>query len=178
MAARQVADFSKLFGDGQQSSEIFRQAVEGKLRTCSIRSVAWRYFLGALRLPLSSWGDIAAAEARKYSSLLEEHCPDPQRVAEKVEDLSISHPLSTHEASPWHNFFENSELRSEVRAHELKTTPMPTPVPTPVPSGGCRDRSSRTSNVCTLATSSLRRRRCVSSCCASFSSGAASTRSL
>ena len=111
MSARQVADFQLLFSSKEA---VFRHAVEGKLRKSSVRSITWRYFLGTLRLPIASFPDLAASEAANYASLREEYCPDPRDAADDVEDLSISHPLSTHESSPWRDFFEDSELRSEI----------------------------------------------------------------
>lgn len=116
MSVRQIDDLRKLFDDGHQNAEtVFLHAVEGRLRHCSVRSVVWRYFLGTLRLPISSWAELTEREGEKYAKLRREHCPDPREIADGVDDLSISHPLSTHEASPWRDFFEDSELRTEVR---------------------------------------------------------------
>ena len=76
--------------------------------------------LCSLPLPLSGWAVHAAKGVAEYTKLREEHCPDPRQAAEDPDvDLSISNPLSQHSASPWQNFFEDSELR-----HEMLTNPV------------------------------------------------------
>ena len=103
-----------MFGE-EETREVFRRAIEGRLRDCPVRSVAWRFFLGTLPLPLSSWPAHAAKGAADYAKLREEHCPYPSKAADDPEvDLAISNPLSQHVESPWQNFFEDSELRSEI----------------------------------------------------------------
>ena len=47
MSAPQCAAFDQLFFGGGDAV-LFARAMEGKLRSCAIRGVVWRYFLGML----------------------------------------------------------------------------------------------------------------------------------
>ena len=97
----QAAEFAELFL-GVDQRTLFRRALEGRLRSSSIRSLAWRFFWNELPREKSptAWPAHVKAEAAVYQKLAAKYCADPHESAEEL-DLSLSNPLSQDEASPW-----------------------------------------------------------------------------
>ena len=94
---------------------LFRRAMDGSLRDCPVRGVAWRYFLGALSGAPADWVGQLQAQRKEFDVLCDEHCVDPTRLADAPEaDLSVVNPLSCDEASPYQVYFASSALREEI----------------------------------------------------------------
>lgn len=82
MSTRQVAAFRNLFdGDGMVP---FRRAMDGSLRDCPVRGVAWRVFLNALAGHRDGWLEQLQAQQIKFDVLCAEHCVDPSAVADAM----------------------------------------------------------------------------------------------
>ena len=116
MAQRQLEAFRELF-DANGGMALFRRAMDGSLRGCPVRGIAWRYFLGALSGPRGGWAAQQRAQQRDYDVLCARHCVDPSAAADAAgpdADVSVVNPLSCDAASPFHVYFESAALREQI----------------------------------------------------------------
>ena len=116
MSSRQVEEFGTLFAQGE-SLQLFQSAMDGGLRQCSIRGVAWRFFLGTLSGPPEGWRAALDRQQVDYDVLCARHCVDPSELADQVGDevdLSVVNPLSVDEANPYAQYFASSALREQI----------------------------------------------------------------
>eukprot|EP00310_Coccolithus_braarudii_P022713 CAMPEP_0183343862 /NCGR_PEP_ID=MMETSP0164_2-20130417/9687_1 /TAXON_ID=221442 /ORGANISM="Coccolithus pelagicus ssp braarudi, Strain PLY182g" /LENGTH=291 /DNA_ID=CAMNT_0025514775 /DNA_START=45 /DNA_END=917 /DNA_ORIENTATION=- len=126
MSERQRNDFKRLFL-GIDERLLFRAAMDGSLRDCPVRGLAWRYLLATLPagVPLkrvSTLVDQTIAARREYMALREKHCIDPRTSGESL-DISLANPLSQDANSPWSEFFEFEELREEIKRDLMRLHP-------------------------------------------------------
>ena len=122
MSARQQLAFRELFeGSGMI---LFRRAMDGSLRDCPVRGLAWRFFLGTLSGPPAEWGAQLAAQQTEYDVLCAKHCVDPSAVADRSEaDVSVVNPLSCDEASPFAVYFASGPLREQIDQDLMRLHP-------------------------------------------------------
>lgn len=73
-------------------------AVTGKLKSCPIRSLIWKFFLGCLPsdVDLKEWPNILNVHRKEYNALRSQYMIDPHNQSKEL-DIKISHPLSQHE---------------------------------------------------------------------------------
>ena len=110
MSDRQVAEFLDVFS---LEGRAFTLAMDGGLRTSSIRGLVWRHFLGVATGPTETWPAQLEEHKAQYELHHEKYCADPSTAADGL-DLSLSNPLSVDESSPWSAYFETRALREEI----------------------------------------------------------------
>uniref|UniRef100_A0A0K8RFD5 Putative ypt/rab-specific gtpase-activating protein gyp6 n=1 Tax=Ixodes ricinus TaxID=34613 RepID=A0A0K8RFD5_IXORI len=93
-----------------------------ELADCKFRSICWKVFLECLPDSRDDWKCVTRSMRQKYESLLEKTCQNPRLEPEDL-DLSYNNPLSQEESSPWHQFFEDSELRVMIKQDVIRTFP-------------------------------------------------------
>jgi TBC1 domain family protein 5 len=112
MSARQVAEFKARFGADRKV--LFNQAMEGGLRTSSLRGLSWRFFLGSVSGPSATWPAQFEKEREEYAALCQTHCIDPSIASDGL-DLDVANPLSVDATSPWSAYFESGPLREDIQ---------------------------------------------------------------
>lgn len=80
-------------------------------------------FLGVIKgSDASAWPAQLAKARDAYAYLLDKLITNPSLDAPEL-DLSVNNPLSTHSASPWSQYFQDSELSSEIKLDLERTYP-------------------------------------------------------
>ncbi|GAB2243733.1 hypothetical protein Droror1_Dr00023861 [Drosera rotundifolia] len=110
----------------------------------SLRATTWKLLLGYLPTSRVLWEKVLYENRLKYAELREELLLSPSEIARRKEqdcfscevvdvdssgplarhDVSIEdHPLSLGEASPWHRFFEYTEIAEQIDRDLQRTHP-------------------------------------------------------
>jgi len=115
--------FNQYFESGSGIEFANNQAFSGTLQHSPLRSLCWRLFLEIIPpgTETSAWGSLIDEQRKKYEQLKEQYYVDPHQ--EQSEDLSVNNPLSQVEDSPWHEYFQNKELQSEINQDIIRTYP-------------------------------------------------------
>lgn len=115
-------EWFSLFELGNITHKLHNKAMSLELADCKFRSICWKVFLECLPDSRDDWICVTRSMRQKYESLLEKTCQNPRLEPEDL-DLSHNNPLSQEESSPWHQFFEDSELRVVIKQDVIRTFP-------------------------------------------------------
>ncbi|XP_071825238.1 TBC1 domain family member 5-like isoform X2 [Apostichopus japonicus] len=109
-------EWLRLFECKHFDSYIRKEAMKGKLRNCTFRSLCWRVFLKCLSTNVSNWGAEVKASRDKYNKLLHRVMKSPEsELKDESLDVSLNNPLCQSEDSPWQRFFEDKKNKGEIQ---------------------------------------------------------------
>lgn len=78
-----------------------------------LRPAAWALLLGLLPPRASDWAGLVESRRERYRLSRQDVLNDERKSAEL--SLDINNPLSQDATSPWNKYFEDTELRGEIR---------------------------------------------------------------
>jgi TBC1 domain family protein 5 len=97
------------------------EALAGRNRGAAFRGVCWRLFLDVLPENRDEWRAVTDKARAEYQLCLDTLFVDPTK-AENI-DLALNNPLSQEDDSPWQKYFQDSELKDEIRRDVSRTYP-------------------------------------------------------
>nr|XP_006823900.1 PREDICTED: TBC1 domain family member 5-like isoform X1 [Saccoglossus kowalevskii]XP_006823901.1 PREDICTED: TBC1 domain family member 5-like isoform X2 [Saccoglossus kowalevskii] len=114
-------EWQRLFGCHNYMSVIKKQGFNGNLRSSRFRSVCWRLYLDCLPEDQCDWIEKVRESRQIYSDIKDIHITNPRN--ESKQDVTVHHPLSLDEQSPWNKFFQDNELRHVINQDVKRTFP-------------------------------------------------------
>eukprot|EP00742_Colponemidia_sp_Colp-10_P010695 GILJ01011769.1.p1 GENE.GILJ01011769.1~~GILJ01011769.1.p1 ORF type:complete len:1254 (-),score=118.15 GILJ01011769.1:125-3886(-) len=100
--------------DGKSTLAKLQEAcLSGSLRYSKVRSCVWKALLGVIPANGSSeeWISSILEQRAKYETFVKDYLIDPT----KVENAEVDHPLSSRQDSLWNQFFNDEELRLQIK---------------------------------------------------------------
>eukprot|EP00795_Rhopilema_esculentum_P014484 gene14484-5547_t len=92
--------------------EIKKKALHGRLGHSPYRGVCWKLLWECLPEDREKWVVMTNKLRADYEVIRDKHLTDPYQSS--AMDLAVNNPLSQEENSPWHQYFQDGELRSTI----------------------------------------------------------------
>jgi len=88
------------------------KALQGRLGHSPYRGICWKLFWECLPEDRSQWIGATKRLRADYEDVRKKHLTDPYQSS--MTDLAVNNPLSQEEDSPWHQYFQDGDLRNTI----------------------------------------------------------------